>query len=191
MSGFFPDQEERSRFHYSLAHTFLPAYVFQNPYAFLAWDQVLATLNVLPIDCTTYIQSRCSTYLLQTDEDRKNALKGVPTVFRRITDIQAGWEQIGKRAILIRMPPPEAPRLAFFVLVTATVEPHLLPKEPSSDPPVRFFTLERTTSNGRICDLREAGFLCEWTYEQHINHALQVPPIVEDFLAAARMLLST
>jgi hypothetical protein len=178
-----PDSEERHTIHYSIAHKFLPWYVFGSPYGFFGMDEI--TPLDPPRDPTLYIQSRCSTYVLHAHKDWDPDEGEESFVFKRITDLRAKWVKgIGGKAMLITMPTPEVSPNAFFVLAVTLLPVAKLQQEKFDGLGVRIFTLERMGKGDQLRPLDEPGYFCEWIPDRHLNHELEVLPTEAEFIKA-------
>ena len=180
---FYPDAEMRHRVHYTFAHRFLPAYVWQNPAAF--FRALYGEIDRgQPTDPTRFLQSRWHAifepdYGLVTDESVDPiATPKSKYVFRRVSDLSMTLHDVGGgRAALVRMPPPEQSPEAYFVCILETG--------------ARVITLEYTREELASKHEGDQGIICEWVREGasgiHRNFGAGVAPEPEAFLHAVNL----
>jgi hypothetical protein len=182
---FYADPEIRHRVHYAFAHVFLPAYIHENPFAFLYGFR--QDIPGGASDPTRFIQSRWCGF------EEKEGLIERPSdpfrmVFRRVSDLTMSIEEVAGRPVaLVQMPTPERPVEAFFVAVVLLAQTAPVEDWPS-DVRARVFTLEanfpENAGRGR------AGVICEWTNEGvHHNLRLCIEAERDAFLQAVAAVL--
>jgi hypothetical protein len=187
LRGFYPDPVLRHQVHYAFAHSFVPQYVHQNPFAFFSY-LFNQSLPGGAIDPTRFIHSRWSAIFLL--DAGLIGLEANPSetemAFRRVTDLGMTLHELNGRPVaLIHMPVPEQCPDAFFVAVVLLATG----KQPDSWPSevqARVFTLEHGVGDGHSGE----GVPCEWTVDgTHHNFGRTIVATPEAFLQAIGTLL--
>ncbi len=189
---FYPNHEARLKLHYYFVHRFLAWYVHDNPFNFLIHDGV---------DPTRFIQARLA---VQAQHFLGPLDPPAHHLFRRVTDLAAWTEDVvGRPALFIQMPVPEASGHAFFAAAVLLIRaeafrtmaesvlqyvrskgtsPIMTDTEAVRKAHVRFFTLERTMNfEGELA--LKMGRFCEWTVgKEHLNSGIAVPVARDKFV---------
>ena len=186
---FYPDQTLRHKVHYAFAHSFVPQYVFQNPFAFFSY-LYRQDLPGGAMEPCRFIQSRWATMFeraLGLTEKFQAGDQG--PVFRRVSDLSMSVQTLGGRAsALIQLPPPENPTEAYFVCAVLMAPAASCSTWPR-DTAARIFTLEAMMPDASMRG--NGGILCEWTKTgSHQNMGLAIPAQAGPFLEALESVLA-